>query len=244
MDAPLVRRPRVLRPAEPPSFERRGRSPVRLTKTLPALAGYTVEFGRERWQQPFDFLNEPDESVFLRWRKTQASIGMGGRNVGALEFVEFDAGLLSDSEFFDAMDSESYEMMRLASVLLAEWRDLPQRVLDYGRILEITWVWVEPGHPRPGIWLPVLEALVARIEPYLAVVVAKAFPLEFENGQHKEATAAFERRRQAMTRYYSGNLGLQVLPGPPGEDGWMWRPGRRRASLIPPPRYRKGQYRP
>lgn len=142
------------------------------------------------------------------------------------------------------MDSESYEMMRLATVLLSEWRNLSERVLDYGRILEVTWVWAEPGHARPGIWIPILEALIARVEPYLAVVTAKAFPLEFENGQHKDATAALERRRRAMTRYYSGNLGLEILPGPPGGDGWMWRPGRRRASLIPRPRFRKGQYQP
>ncbi len=217
---------------------------MRLTQTLPASVGYTVTFGRERWQKPFEFFSDPDELAFVRWRKTQASICHQGRTVGALEFVEFEAGLLSDREFFDAMDSESYEVMRLASVLLSEWRGLSQRVLAYGRILEITWVWVEPGHAHPGIWIPVLEALIARVDPYLAVVIAKAFPLEFENGQHKDATAAFERRRRAMTRYYSSSLGLQVLPGPPGLDGWMWRPGRARGSLIPPPRYRKGQYRP
>ena len=240
----MVRPPRVHRTTKQPSFDRRGRSSVRLTQTLPALAGYDVEFGRERWQKPFEFFNDPEELAYLRWRKTQAAISLEGQIVGALEFVEFDAGLLSDWEFFDAMDCESSEMMSLASVLLAEWRDVSQRVLAYGRILEISWVWVEPGHPRPGIWIPVLEALIARVEPSLAVIVAKAFPLEYENGQHKEATAAFGRRRRAMTRYYSGRLGLQVLPGAPGLDGWMWRPGRRLASLIPRPRFRKGQYRP
>lgn len=233
---------RMHRSLEAPSFERRGRAALRLNRTLSALPErYVVEFGRSAWDKPFDFFDE-DDTALVRWRTTQAAIRLEGRIVGAIEFAEYEAAAVHEREFFDVMDAESYEMARVASVLLSAWRDALDRVLGYGRLLEIRWVWVEPNHPVAGIWIPVLEALMARVERYTAVVLAMAFPLEYEGKLPEGAPrrSAFERRRRAMLRYYERRLGLTSLPSPLGGQGWLWRPGPYVDDLIPRPRYRKG----
>ncbi len=238
--------PKIRRDAAPPSFERRGRDAVPIRHELSGvLSGYSVKFGRGRWERPFEFF-ESGEDGFLRWRKTQAFVEQHKRLVGALEFVEYDAAVGDGRDFFDAMDAESYEMMRAASVLLSEWRDLPEDVLNYGRVVEIAWVWAEPAHDRPGIWIPVLEALLGRVERFTAAVIAMAFPLEYEGKvpAGDPTRPAFERRRRAMLRYYKQKLGLESLPGPPGQGGWMWRPGAYVKDVVRKPRYRRGWYQP
>lgn len=235
--------PKFKRDAAPPAFDRRGRRAIRLASTLaPVCEGYEVRFGRERWERPYDFFEDGYDG--LRWRRTQASILQDGRQVGALEFVEYETGMISHQEFFDAMDAESFEMMRVASVLLSQWGSGLTDVLEYGRVLEVTWVWMEPAHPRTGVWVQVLDALIGRVERSVALITALAYPLEYENRLPANAPerAAFERRRRAMFRYYGRTLRLLPWPGAPGKAGWLWRPGRHVEAVLPRPRYRGGWF--
>ena len=57
------------------------------------------------------------------------------------------------------------------------------------------------------------------------MLILKAFPLEFE-GDNRTQRQRFLRRARAMSRYYQSRLGVRVVPGPYGVDGWMWRPLR------------------
>jgi hypothetical protein len=40
-----------------------------------------------------------------------------------------------------------------------------------------------------------------------------------------------------MRRHYTKSLGMQRLPGPTGEAGWMRKPAEDLTSIIPPPAY-------
>ena len=56
-----------------------------------------------------------------------------------------------------------------------------------------------------------------------AVIVLKAFPLEYEGTTTAENERAFEHRRLALMRLYSKRLGVTPLSGSAEADGWMYR---------------------
>lgn len=244
-EALLARRPRVRRERRlsqhlEEELKAGQKYPFRLDGMLP---GYEVVYRRGRWRKlETPQIDEPDFRGFdrsVRVRHAFCWIRMQGRDVGAVSFREIDAEGVAPPDFSIAMDNESQELSRWAAVLLDEWEDINIGVFDYGPILELHEVWVEPGHSSGGIWKPVVEALLERLFAACSVMVAHAFPLEY-GGRVPDGAAtaeAFERRHAAMMRVAARELGLRPMPGPPGEEGFVWRVRPGLEKLVRPPSY-------
>lgn len=74
-----------------------------------------------------------------------------------------------------------------------------------------------------AVW-QAIEALVQRLRRGLAVVILKAFPLEYESRVTDENSVKFKKRQQALIRLYRRRLKMQPVPHPELSDaGWMMR---------------------
>lgn len=70
----------------------------------------------------------------------------------------------------------------------------------------------------------VINALLRRIQRRLAVMVLKAFPLEYEGNVTAESRPAFERRQRALIRLYRRRIKFEPMPHKAlAEEGWMMR---------------------
>lgn len=211
--------------------------PLRLRTELDDV-GYEVRFRRGRWT---NFHVEPGDEEFgpypLRTRGTVAWVLQNGRRVAGVELAEYDLELVSDSTIWWAMDGTSANMSRIAEVLLSNWRDVAFEVTGFGQVMEIRSIWVEPGHRRPRIWVPVVQELLRRVK--WSVAFALAFPLEYQGKlpAGSPLRGAFRRRQQAMFRYYGQHLGMSRLPGPEGRSGWIWRRRPGLEAMISDPEY-------
>jgi len=211
---------------------------IRLSQALPDPAlGYQARFGRSRWHVLDDFSEEDEDVSRLRHRFTSASIERNGEVIGGVKIVEYDIPLISIGWFWEAMDAHSSATHELSEVLLSAWPDFPFDVACYGSVLELNRLWVEPGQRTSGVWIPVVHELFRRVRRQTAIIIAKAYPLEYEGKLPDGAPerSAFERRRRAMTRYYQRHLGLRPLPGPFGEEGWVWKSPERLEDIIEAP---------
>lgn len=208
---------------------------IRLSQALPDPApGYQARFGRSRWHVLGDFSEEDEDVSRLRHRFTSASIERNGEVIGGVKIVEYDIPLISIGWFWEAMDAHSSTTHELSEVLLSAWPDFPFDVACYGSVLELNRLWVEPGQRTSGVWIPVVHELFRRVRRQTATIIAKAYPLEYEGKLPDGAPerSAFERRRRAMIRYYARHLGLRPLPGPSGEEGWIWKSPERLEDII------------
>jgi hypothetical protein len=69
-----------------------------------------------------------------------------------------------------------------------------------------------------------IDALLKRIRRRLAVMVLKAFPLEYEGKVTEETRPEFARRQRALSRLYHRRLGAEPVPHKElAEAGWMLR---------------------
>jgi hypothetical protein len=74
-----------------------------------------------------------------------------------------------------------------------------------------------------SVW-QIINALLKRIRHSMAVIILKAFPLDYEGKVTEETQLAFARRQRALGRLYHRRLGVE--PGPHkelAEAGWMLR---------------------
>jgi hypothetical protein len=70
----------------------------------------------------------------------------------------------------------------------------------------------------------IIDALLTRIRRGIAVMVLKAFPLEYEGKITPENQSAFERRRRALVRLYLHRIGFEPVPHKAlADEGWMLR---------------------
>lgn len=235
--------PKIKRDAGFASLFRSSESVIRLTQSLPDPApGYLAKFGRSRWQRldEFDEIEIGEgERYQLRHRFTSACIEHEGEVVGAVKLIEYDIPPIWVSWFWEAMDSYDSATHELSEVLLCAWADFAFDVACYGRVLELNRLWVSPQHSRQGIWIPVVNELFKRVNRQTAIVIAKAYPLEYEGKLPEGAPErpAFERRRLAMIRYYGRHLDLRPLPGDSGRRGWIWKPRLGLEGIIDPPTF-------
>lgn len=170
----LMHRRRIRRRARVPSYIRREVTrgfPFRLKTDL---EGYEVHYRRSNWMPLHD---DPYEEPWVRVRETFAWIIRQGERVGAVGLREFSAPCASADEFAVAMDNEDGELGGLASALVTAWPDL--NIVGFGPIIELTCVWVVPGHEKPKIWRPVVTALLRKLPPRYSILVAYALPLEY-----------------------------------------------------------------
>jgi hypothetical protein len=71
----------------------------------------------------------------------------------------------------------------------------------------------------------IIDALLTRIRHGVAVMVLKAFPLEYEGKITAESRPAFEQRARALARLYQRRLGFKLVPHKElADEGWMLRP--------------------
>jgi hypothetical protein len=74
-----------------------------------------------------------------------------------------------------------------------------------------------------AVW-SIIEALLTRIRRGMAVMVLKAFPLEYEGKITAENRLAFERKQRALIRLYQRRLHLRPVPHIAlANEGWMLR---------------------
>jgi hypothetical protein len=70
----------------------------------------------------------------------------------------------------------------------------------------------------------IIDALIWRIRRGMAVMVLKAFPLEYEGNVTAENRPAFERRQRALIRLYQRRIGFEPVPRKElAKEGWMMR---------------------
>ncbi|NKQ88706.1 hypothetical protein C3Y91_31180 [Rhizobium sp. UPM1133] len=143
-------------------------------------------------------------------------------------FFEWDSsGFVSAVEFQDAADSYSQEDYEMAAAVGQCWSDGWENPLDYGSIVVFHRLVIP--HPMPGFWETMRAAIKREFSRRSAMMVLKAFPLEWENRFQDPGAPgkeAFERRLKAMTKHYQRNLGVSPMPVSPSLGEWFWLPIR------------------
>jgi hypothetical protein len=162
--------------------------------------------------------------------------------VGVMSFDEYRiVRPLTDSKFFDELDSYRFRARALAMALLANW---PARVLadtsTSRRIASFERLWVWPRPEAVNCWPVAARAIIEyRYLRRYGLIVLCPFPLEYEGVGSRigAAESAFDHRRRAMVRLYTRQLGVIPLPGRPDPDRiFMWRPLR---NDTPRPKVRR-----
>ena len=180
----------------------------------------------------------------VRMREIPGWIEINGQRGGLLNFVEYVPDILIDNtEFFESMDLHAQATSDLAAVLCDGWEYVSTDVSDHGPILEFRTAWMAPSFARGGVWATLAERVIEKVFPKHALLVMKAFPLEYE-GRAPVGTPAhggLVSRQAAMKRYYMRLFGVRPFPGEAGEEGWLWRVNPQLKNVIPPPNdWRKG----
>jgi|GEM_PF-6636209 len=71
----------------------------------------------------------------------------------------------------------------------------------------------------------IIGVLLKRIQRRMAVMVLKAFPLDYDGKEIVEPEMAFGRRQRALIHLYQRRLGAEPVPHKESaEVGWMLRP--------------------
>lgn len=180
-----------------------------------------------------------DGEGFVRKREIVGKIKIDGLQAGVLSFVEYTLDpLIDNSEFFETMDADTFSESVLASILCEGWECISSDVSDYGPILEFSTAWMAPTFARGGLWARVAEHVIEHLSPRYALLIMKAFPLEYEGMALGGSSVApsLLKRQTAMKRYYGRLFGVQPFPNEAGDDGWLWRAGRHFIDVIPPPK--------
>jgi hypothetical protein len=147
-----------------------------------------------------------------------------GERIGALDFREWHIDSLADeSTFLEHMDRHTSANAAVSEVLCACW-DFSE-LLDRGAVVEFRRSWMSFENSTGKIWPIAANTVIDHFYSKSAIIILKAFPLEYEGhvDQDQGARRWFDRRRSAMIRYYQRALRVGPLPGTLGIGGWMWR---------------------
>lgn len=121
------------------------------------------------------------------------------------------------TDFVDAADSNSQEDYEMAAVVGECWSKGYEDPFDYGSIVVFHRLVIP--QPMPGFWQTMRSAIKREFSRRGALMLPKAFPLEWEN-RFQDPSApgkdAFERRLKAMTKHYERHLGVSPLVVSPG----------------------------
>ena len=181
---------------------------------------YTVECRRHPfWKEDASYLLQNRD---IDWRIT----GLHGV-CAAAKFVEWKASLETEIDDFvyeaDALSQADYDM---ALSLRQSW-DWPIYPFDYGTVVRFERLAIHTaGDSERLVWSYIKRALHREFGKRAALMLLKAFPLEYESKVDEDSSAAFQKRLAAMVRLYRLRLGALPLPNRWGQKGWMWRPMR------------------
>lgn len=185
-----------------------------------------IKYKRSRWNRPYD-------GGDVRLRTVEGMIMANGEHAGSFSLKEVKADYVTSYNFFGEMDSESHDDSRLAETICHYWQQ-PSDIFDYGSIVEIGRLWMDPRMSRRGRLARAINGLIEHEFPHRSLTILHAFPLEYEESDSAEGQA-FKLRQRAMMRLYSRQFGMSALPGSFGYDGWMYSiPDRLKGLVLPP----------
>lgn len=214
---------RIRRSENPPRFiehEAAMHRPYRYVLPVPV----TNEKATLRYRlSPWRSLAEDER---IRKRELFAWIQLGRRRVGALELHEFDMrGCLANDDVLYLMDSEEDIESQIAQVLCSTFDDLSCDVMPYGSILDFRHAWIKPGPAQRELLAKAATTIIDAAFPDHALLIMKAYPLEYEGQMNDDAPieAGLVSRQRAMVRHYHRIFGVEPLPCPHGQEGWLWR---------------------
>ncbi|MGI6854371.1 hypothetical protein [Mesorhizobium sp. 1B3] len=190
-----------------------------------ATGDYVIECRRHRYWKM-----EPD-CIFSK-RNLELRLYKSGETCAVAEFVEWRSGGASLlDEFVDEADMDSQADYDMAIVMHGSWR-WHEAPFDYGTVVRFERLAIDTRRDAGRLaWALIQAAITREFGRRGALMLLKAFPLEYEGEVTPHRRPFFERRVRAMLRLYSRTLSAKPLPNEWGADGWMWRPLR----YCPPP---------
>ncbi|RWY70032.1 hypothetical protein [Rhizobium sp. WSM1325] len=181
--------------------------------------GITVSCDRRRYVRV-------DESDFkMRYISLRFShVGMPDTHASFFEWDASDHPVMG-SDFVDVADSRSQEDYEMAAIVEQCWSEAWEHPLDYGSIVVFHRLVIP--RPMPAFWPTMRSAIKREFSRRAAMMLLKAFPLEWENRFQDPAAPGrgdFECRLNAMLKHYSRQLGVSRLPVSSANGQWMWLP--------------------
>lgn len=189
---------------------------------------WELRFSRSRFQRI-----DEDYDIISR-RTLKAQLLVNGDLAGSFLFHEYRfAPLLGSEELMDCADNYSASLVDLMHTICEAWPE-PYDVVDYGTVVELERAWMAPKHSRPRRFEQAVGALTELFGDR-ALLLLKAFPLEYEGDVNADNLNAFTHRRAAMMRHYRSTMGVERLPGTAGDEGWMFALRPDLAEVVRPP---------
>lgn len=172
----------------------------------------------------------------IRRRRLEGWLHDGEERAGVVQLCQYEAEAMPNEHFVYYMDADSQHEYELAVMLCRHWEDLDD-ITQYGDIVEVELAWMKRSYARRSYWVEAVEFLLNRIRSTYALLVLKAFPLEYEGrlGDGDQHSSSFIKRQAAMRRHYTALLGVQPFPSRTGVEGWMWRFNPAKARYLDPP---------
>jgi len=219
----FVRRERYLRRAYPKSFQLEG-SNLELRYRISRVSSVG-------WEDGAIF-----RTTLFGWLVRET------KKVGAFEFVSYDPnGCFDNSHIIGLMDADYGYEARLSCAVCSAWEDLISDVTSFGPLLSFQHAWIAPNASCKGLFANVSEKIIDRHFDDYSILVLFPYPLEYEGCVETRWQArAAAIRQKAMIRYYQSALGVKLLPGRSGREGWLWRASPR--FHIAQPRARRNPF--
>jgi hypothetical protein len=196
------------------------------------LAGtpYVMHWG---WSPRRPLLGDWDDFDVVRFRHLYGSIRAKDEEIGAIELQEFEVAVYARRrEFLESLDDDSLDSASLAMAICKIFTEREfARIIAVGTIVYFNSAWMRPDHAIGAVWARLANQVINRMRR-CAVIVAKAFPLEYQpdralredqEERSKALQLARRHRQQAMYRHYERVLGLRRSTRRGLEEGWMWR---------------------
>ena len=205
---------------------------------LPASAmSLVLQVEPEYWELRFSrsrFRRIEEDYDILSRRTLKAQLLVDGDLAGSFLFHEYRfAPLLGSDELMDCADNYSSSLVDLMHAICEAWPE-PFEVVDYGTVVELERAWMAPKHSRSRRFEQAVGTLTELFSDR-ALLMLKAFPLEYEGDLNAGNHGAFTRRQAAMMRHYRSTMGVERLPGTAGDEGWMFALRPDLAEVVRPP---------
>ena len=186
---------------------------------------YLIECRRQRFWKA-------DERFIFKSRDIEWRLLSEHGVCAAAKFVEWrgspEGGIDEFVSEADALSQADYDM---AEAIRRSWQWY-QFPFDYGTVIRFDRLAIDTLKDSQRLaWRYLSRALDHEFGIRGAVILLKAFPLEYESEVNNDRRVRFDRRSAAMTRLYRSRLGARPLPNDWGEKGWMWIPLR--SSIEP-----------
>ena len=123
------------------------------------------------------------------------------------------------------MDAEEDIESKIAQTLCSSFDNLACDVMPYGSILDFRHAWIKPRPAQRGLLAKAATTIIDAAFPDHALLIVKAHPLEYEGQMPDDAPieTGLASRQRAMVRHYHRIFGVEPLPCPHGQEGWLWR---------------------